>query len=39
LTCIDFAIRIEKEEIQISMNERRQVFDKIFFERLWRTVK
>ena len=37
-TCIDFTSRLEREGIQISMDERERVFDNIFVERLWRTV-
>lgn len=38
-TCLDFTGRLEREEIRISMDGRGRVFDNIFVERLWRTVK
>lgn len=38
-TCLDFTGRLEQEEIRISMDGRGRVFDNIFVERLWRTVK
>jgi len=38
-TCIDFTSRLEKEGIQISMDRRGRIFDNIFVERLWGTVK
>lgn len=38
-TCLDFTGRLEQEEIRVSMDGRGRVFDNIFVERLWRTVK
>jgi putative transposase len=38
-TSTDFIKRLEKEEIRISMDGRGRVYDNIFVERLWRTVK
>ena len=38
-TCTDFINRLEKEEIKISMDGRGRLYDNIFLERLWRTVK
>ena len=38
-TCFDFTGRLEREGIRISMDGRGRVFDNIFVERLWRTVK
>ncbi len=38
-TSLEFTGRLEKEEIQISMDGRGRVFDNIFIERLWRSVK
>jgi putative transposase len=38
-TSTDFIKRLEKEDIRISMDGRGRVFDNIFVERLWRTVK
>jgi putative transposase len=38
-TCLDFTGRLEQEGIRISMDGRGRVFDNIFVERLWRTVK
>ena len=34
-----FTSRLEKDLIKISMDGRGRVFDNIFIERLWRTVK
>ena len=34
-----FTDRLERGEVRISMDGRRRVFDNIFIERLWRTVK
>ena len=38
-TCADFTGRLEDSGIAISMDGRGRVFDNIFIERLWRTVK
>jgi len=38
-TSLDFTGRLEREGVQISMGGRGRVFDNIFVERLWRTVK
>lgn len=38
-TCSDFVGRLERAEIQISMDGRGRCFDNIFVERLWRSVK
>ncbi len=38
-TSSDFTGRLEKEEVRVSMDSRGRVFDNIFVERLWRTVK
>jgi putative transposase len=38
-TSADFIKRLEKEGIRISMDGRGRVYDNIFVERLWRTVK
>ena len=38
-TSADFTGRLESEGIRISMDGRGRVFDNIFVERLWRTVK
>jgi putative transposase len=38
-TSLDFTGRLEAEGIRISMDGRGRVFDNIFIERLWRTVK
>lgn len=38
-TSEDFTKRLKQEEIRISMDSRGRVFDNIFVERLWRTVK
>jgi putative transposase len=38
-TCLDFTGRLEQEEIRIRLDGRGRVFDNIFVERLWRTVK
>jgi len=38
-TCEDFISVLEGAEIQISMDGRGRVFDNIFIERLWRSVK
>ena len=38
-TSTDFIKRLEKEDIRISMDVRGRVYDNIFVERLWRTVK
>lgn len=38
-TSIEFTGRLERYEIRISMDGRGRVFDNIFVERLWRTVK
>lgn len=38
-TCLDFTGRLEQEEVRVSMDGRGRVFDNIFVERLWRTVK
>lgn len=38
-TSNDFTGRLEKNDIQISMDGRGRVFDNIFIERLWRSVK
>lgn len=36
---LEFAGRLKQADIQISMDGRRRVFDNIFIERLWRSVK
>lgn len=38
-TSIEFTVRLEAAGIKISMDGRGRVFDNIFIERLWRTVK
>ena len=38
-TCGDFTSRLEQQKIAISHDGRGRVFDNIFVERLWRTVK
>jgi len=38
-TSLDFTGRLQKEGIQISMDGRGRVYDNIYVERLWRTVK
>jgi len=38
-TCESFICRLEARQISISMDVRGRVFDNIFVERLWRTVK
>ncbi|HAJ27481.1 MAG TPA: hypothetical protein DCG53_09615 [Syntrophus sp. (in: bacteria)] len=38
-TSADFTVILEREGISISMDGRGRVFDNIFVERLWRTVK
>lgn len=38
-TSNDFTQRLESADVQISMDGRGRVFDNIFIERLWRTVK
>ncbi len=38
-TSLEFTRRLEAEGIRISMDSRGRVFDNIFIERLWRTVK
>jgi len=38
-TSIEFISRLEKEDIRISMDGRGRVYDNIFVERLWRSVK
>ena len=38
-TSTDFIKRLEREDIRISMDGRGRVYDNIFLERLWRTVK
>jgi putative transposase len=38
-TSHEFTGRLEKEDIQISMDGRGRVYDNIFVERLWRSVK
>ena len=38
-TSDDFTRRLKKENIEISMDGRGRVFDNIFVERLWRSVK
>jgi len=38
-TSLEFTGRLEAESIRISMDGRGRVFDNIFVERLWRTVK
>jgi len=38
-TAADFISPLEKNNIQISMDGRGRVYDNIFVERLWRTVK
>jgi len=38
-TSLEFTDRLEAAQIRISMDGRRRVFDNIFVERLWRTVK
>ena len=38
-TSPEFTGRLEAEGIRVSMDGRGQVFDSIFIERLWRTVK
>ena len=35
----DFTQRLESDDVKISMDGRGHVFDNIFIERLWRTVK
>jgi putative transposase len=38
-TCVDFTGLLENEGIKVSMDGRGRVFDNIFVERLWRSVK
>lgn len=38
-TSLEYTGRLEKENIRISMDGRGRVFDNIFIERLWRSVK
>ncbi len=38
-TSVEFTKRLQEAEIRISMDGRGRVFDNIFVERLWRTVK
>ena len=38
-TCDDFTSRLQKENIQISMDGRGRALDNVFTERLWRSVK
>jgi putative transposase len=38
-TSSEFVGRLEQEEIRVSMDGRGRVFDNIFVERLWRSVK
>jgi putative transposase len=38
-TSLEFTGRLEQADIQISMDSRGRVFDNIFIERLWRSVK
>lgn len=38
-TCVDFTSLLNNHSIAISMDGRGRVFDNIFIERLWRTVK
>ena len=38
-TSLEFTGRLDKEDIRISMDGRGRVFDNIFVERLWRSVK
>jgi len=38
-TSLDFTARLEEAGVRISMDGRGRVFDNIFIERLWRTVK
>jgi putative transposase len=38
-TSADFTNALEREEVRISMDGRGRVYDNIFVERLWRTVK
>lgn len=38
-TSIDFTQRLQRHEIQISMDSKGRAFDNIFVERLWRSVK
>jgi putative transposase len=38
-TSIDFTSRLRSADVQISMDGKGRVFDNIFVERLWRTVK
>jgi putative transposase len=38
-TSLDFTGRLKNEGIQVSMDGRGRVFDNIFVERLWRSVK
>jgi putative transposase len=38
-TCSDFVGRLEKADVQISMDGQGRCFDNIFTERLWRSVK
>ena len=38
-TSVEFTGRLEQDSIQISMDSRGRVFDNIFIERLWRSVK
>ena len=38
-TSTDFTRRIEKESVLVSMDGKGRVFDNIFVERLWRSVK
>ena len=38
-TSLEFTGRLEQEGVQVSMDSRGRVFDNIFIERLWRSVK
>ena len=38
-TSLEFIVRLEQEDIRISMDGRGRVYDNIFVERLWRSVK
>ena len=38
-TSLEFTCRLEQEDIRISMDGRGRVYDNIFVERLWRSVK
>ena len=38
-TCLEFTSRLQRAGVRISMDGRGRVFDNIFIERLWRSVK